>query len=159
MDAKIMTTIAIIDAPEASAVISMFLSHNYASFLVSSLEELNTHSYDIVCFVGGEDLTPALYKEQYYHPLTHNNLDRDIREKTIYESIPKYKPKVGICRGGQFLNVMNDGSMLQHIEGHRNTLHKTYIHESADYSLLNSDHHQAMLPAQSIIEASIGGII
>src|SRR3546814_3238996 len=29
-----------------------------------------------------------------------------------------HKPMAGICRGGQFLNVMCGGSMIQHVEGH-----------------------------------------
>jgi hypothetical protein len=149
-------TVAIIDAPEALAVKAMWVAKGYQCLSVTSPSDLKTYpqvkgldaasaaTYDLVCFVGGEDVTPALYGEPR-HPTTYSNLPRDIREINIYESIPKDIPKIGICRGGQFLHVMNSGKMIQDIPGHRNTIHGIYSYEHDDYLSVNSDHHQAML--------------
>lgn len=71
---------------------------------------------DLVCFCGGEDISPTLYGEK---PLqrTKPNYNRD---KTDIEAYNQWNdvPKVGICRGGQLLNVMSGGSMWQHVDGH-----------------------------------------
>ena len=152
-----MKTIAIVDAPEASAVMDMFLKNMFACFTVSEPSMLNWHPYDAVCFVGGEDISPELYNAEK-HPKTYNNPYRDKIEKEIYLSIPQERPKIGICRGGQFLNVMNGGSMIQDIKGHTNTTHWIDDLESEcyeDYCIVNSDHHQEMVPGIKAKEVAL----
>lgn len=87
-------------------ITSMFLKQGW---------EISTNSEeaDLLQFTGGEDVTPALYGEGK-HPTTDNNPDRDAFESDVYHYYID-KPKAGICRGGQFLNVMNGarcGNML-----------------------------------------------
>lgn len=72
-------------------------------------------------FTGGEDVTPFLYGER---PITIDgkdvvqyNVTRDMIERKMFERFLDI-PKVGICRGGQFLNIMNGGSMWQHVDNH-----------------------------------------
>jgi gamma-glutamyl-gamma-aminobutyrate hydrolase PuuD len=60
---------------------------------------------------------------------------------------------VGICRGGQFLNVVCGGGMIQHIEGHQATEHEITIpydslYAEFDGEMMTSDHHQAMIPSE-----------
>ena len=50
----------------------------------------------------------------------------------------------GICRGGQFLNVMNGGSMHQHIEGHTQS-HYITLYSGREIPV-SSTHHQMMIP-------------
>jgi len=71
-------------------------------------------SIDLVQFTGGEDVTPSLYGEQA-HAATSCNPARDDREAKIFLSFKNKVPMAGICRGAQFLNVMNKGSMWQHV--------------------------------------------
>ena len=54
----------------------------------------------------------------------------------------------GICRGAQFLNVMNGGKMWQHVTGH--AVSKGHIATdlvSGEEVLVTSTHHQMMIPS------------
>lgn len=103
---------------------------------------------DIVCFTGGEDVTPSLYGEA---PIkgTHYNEKRDQIESYIYgECLGLKKPMVGICRGGQFLNVMEGGKLWQDVNNHaiRGT-HEVIDKRSGQVvSNQTSTHHQMMIP-------------
>jgi len=66
-----------------------------------------------VVFTGGADVSPFMYGEKKLS-VTCNDEHRDEQEKLFFERYTKV-PKVGICRGGQFLNVMNGGKMWQHV--------------------------------------------
>lgn len=99
---------------------------------------------DLICFTGGEDVSPGFY-DQEPHPTTFCDPERDLLECNIYHAFPNI-PKVGICRGGQFLNVMSGGSMDQHIEGHRHTTHLIEDLHTNIRIEVNSDHHQMMWP-------------
>jgi GMP synthase-like glutamine amidotransferase len=73
---------------------------------------------DLVVFLGGEDVDPSLYGEK---PLrgTYFNVARDKAEIDIFtECVAAGKPMFGICRGMQFLHVMNGGKLWQHVENH-----------------------------------------
>lgn len=73
---------------------------------------------DLVLFTGGEDVDPSFYNEGKLKQ-TQSNPDRDRREAWIYNrALELHLPMVGICRGAQFLNVMNGGRMWQHVAGH-----------------------------------------
>jgi gamma-glutamyl-gamma-aminobutyrate hydrolase PuuD len=98
---------------------------------------------DLVVFTGGADVWPVLYGEKN----TDSNIDirRDLSEMIWFKRFLRV-PKLGICRGGQFLNVMNGGKMEQHHPHHA----------IAGYHLINdyitgarlavtSTHHQVML--------------
>jgi len=99
---------------------------------------------DVVCFTGGEDVSPALYGE-LRHPHTHTNMGRDMQEVGIYqECIHSNTPMVGICRGGQFLNVMSGGGLYQHVDGHANGLDHEIVTQKGDIVEVTSTHHQMM---------------
>jgi gamma-glutamyl-gamma-aminobutyrate hydrolase PuuD len=100
---------------------------------------------DLVQFTGGEDVSPRLYGEQP-HPTTASNFGRDLYEAGYYAIAKRMGiPMAGICRGGQFLNVMNGGDMYQNVDGH--TIYGT--HECKDVLTgkvhqVTSTHHQMM---------------
>lgn len=100
---------------------------------------------DLVQFCGGEDVTPALYGEAK-HPETSCNPDRDKREEIIFGLALKAKiPMAGICRGGQFLNVMCGGKMWQHVDGHAlGGTHECHDLTTGDVFQVTSTHHQMM---------------
>lgn len=110
-----------------------------------SLEEC-----DIVLFTGGEDVDPRLYGEE---PLrrTFFNKQRDEYEMAIFnKAVEMGKPMVGICRGGQFLNVANKGKMWQDVNGHAGN-HQMFIVDAKGKTMktidVTSTHHQMMIPS------------
>lgn len=102
---------------------------------------------DLVIFTGGEDVTPAIYGEKR-HPRTHNNPWRDAEEEDAYNFIDDTTVKAGICRGGQFLNVMNGGKMWQDVDNHTRTHRIKYSDRNGEQRtvLCTSTHHQMMRP-------------
>lgn len=98
----------------------------------------------LVLFTGGEDVNPALYGHEV-HDTTHYNAERDIVESYYFEEcVQRRIPMVGICRGAQFLNVMNGGEMYQNITGH---IGSHMLHRNDDHPIeVTSTHHQMMKP-------------
>lgn len=107
----------------------------------------NHEAADFVVFTGGEDVSPYLYKD-HKHRSTFNNIDRDVREKALFDQVVKTgKPMVGICRGAQFLNVMSGGRMYQDVDEHGRS-HPINDTRSGDVIFVTSTHHQMMLPGK-----------
>lgn len=106
---------------------------------------------DIVLFTGGEDVNPKLYGETALR-CSYFNTARDELEEAIYhEAIKRGIPCVGICRGGQFLNVMNKGSMWQDVSDHRGSHPMIIINADGSEGasiMATSTHHQMMIPAK-----------
>lgn len=71
---------------------------------------------DLICFTGGSDVNPFMYGEDV-HRTTRYDAGRDVREAEVFKKFQD-KPKVGICRGSQFLNVMSGGSLWQDVNNH-----------------------------------------
>ena len=110
---------------------------------------LSVDDADFVCFTGGEDVYPGLYGETP-HPTTRFNKQRDDYEAYIYgECLAEQKPMVGICRGAQFLNVMNGGKLWQHVNNHAIGRTHSIINFRTGEEMFNmtSTHHQMMIPA------------
>jgi GMP synthase-like glutamine amidotransferase len=108
----------------------------------------NANDADLIVFTGGSDVSPTLYGEKVL-PVSFVNLQRDLEEKDIFE---RYKsiPKVGICRGGQFLNVMSGGKMFQDVSNHTRSHYMVNLLKTDgiddDKLLVTSTHHQMMRP-------------
>ena len=102
---------------------------------------------DLVQFTGGEDVDPKLYNCGV-HPTTMYNPARDESEHEVFEYCKANdKPMVGICRGGQFLNVMCGGRMYQNVNGHTiRSTHRTIDMDSGYSCETTSTHHQMMIP-------------
>ena len=102
---------------------------------------------DLVCFTGGADVSPHLYGAAV-HPTTHSDGWRDAKEQRLFEHCMEKKiPMVGICRGGQFLNVMCGGQMYQDVQKHCQPHAITDIHDG-DVVWVSSTHHQMMKPSE-----------
>ena len=100
---------------------------------------------NLIQFTGGEDVSPYLYDEPN-HRTTQNSLARDKAEQFVFRVAKKKKiPMAGICRGGQFLNVMNGGKMYQHVDGHGGR-HMTNLVGTPFELEVSSTHHQMMRP-------------
>lgn len=112
-----------------------------------------TSSIDLLLFTGGADVNPEMYNEKVGTHTSINN-NRDNQEKDIFYRFD-YLPKLGICRGSQFLTVMSGGKLVQHISGHLGN-HKIHVKKNnRGLSLssgkfltydITSTHHQMMFP-------------
>lgn len=102
---------------------------------------------DVVQFTGGSDVSPELYGEDF-HPSTTSLPVRDEYCLNLYNTcFERGIPMTGICRGGQFLNVANGGSMFQHCDGHAiYGTHLATIVDSGKEVAVTSTHHQIMRP-------------
>lgn len=111
----------------------------------------NVSDADLVQFTGGPDVNPSLYGEKK-HATTTFNPDRDSYEMVMFDmAVQEGKPMAGICRGGQFLHVMNGGKLYQDVDKHALlSTHKAVILDErleADGRLeidVTSTHHQMM---------------
>lgn len=95
---------------------------------------------DLVVFTGGADVHPSFYGQEMGGK-TWCTIDRDKKEKEIYETCVKFGiPMLGICRGAQFLHVMNGGELYQDVKGHLgNHLIRTHNNHTFETT---STHHQ-----------------
>lgn len=113
--------------------------------------------YSLIVFTGGPDVDPASYGENP-HPETHCSTERDLLEREIYkEAFRNNIPMVGICRGAQFLCVMNGDKLVQHVTGHSYGYHDI-ITKTGDTIKVLGDHHQMMLPEKGEIVAFSHGL-
>ena len=115
----------------------------------------NNLGYDIVddinkatllCFTGGADVSPSLYGEAK-HPKTSTNPERDEHEQAFFKfASNKQLPMVGICRGAQFLHVMNGGKLFQHVDNHTMWgTHEATDEQTGEEHSVTSTHHQMMI--------------
>jgi gamma-glutamyl-gamma-aminobutyrate hydrolase PuuD len=89
---------------------------------------------------------------------TNFNRDRDTKEVAIFDrALELGLPMVGICRGGQFLNVMNKGKLWQHVTNHCGE-HLAYVEvppfrENGKRRVVKvtSTHHQMMIPTDEAV--------
>lgn len=106
----------------------------------------NIEDADIVMFTGGEDVTPSLYNAQQ-HSTTYSNIQRDLEEKAVFEKVKPNQLCIGICRGSQFLCVMNGGKLIQNVSNHAHFGTHTIIGmHRADEWEITSTHHQMQYP-------------
>jgi gamma-glutamyl-gamma-aminobutyrate hydrolase PuuD len=118
----------------------MFIARGWSMFS-------NPNDSDLIQFTGGSDVDPSYYNEEK-HATTSSSPARDASESHIYRQMLAVGiPMAGICRGGQFLNVMNGGSMYQNVDNHCRT-HIAYTTEHPERIFtVTSTHHQMMRPS------------
>ena len=117
---------------------------NYASFITDSVLTSNMKEADIVLFTGGEDVNPALYKTRP-HPTTLCNKERDKAEVSVFKKIKPTQLAIGICRGSQFLCVMNGGKLVQDVQNHSLWSTHGITNDEVEYEI-TSTHHQMQYP-------------
>lgn len=119
----------------------------FAEFLVRSRcrKALTPEDADMVIFTGGADVDPLLYG-QTPHAKTTFSPSRDKADLELYKRcFDQGIPMFGVCRGMQFLHVMNGGSLYQHVDNHYGD-HKMYDMKNKEYlGKVSSVHHQAVI--------------
>jgi len=108
----------------------------------------NPDAADMLVFWGGADVNPRMYGEiPNKFVADRTGMGRDQEEEKIYRRAVANKQAIlGICRGSQFVTVMNGGKLAQHVDGHaEGREHLVYDIYGNEYSA-TSTHHQMMLP-------------
>jgi gamma-glutamyl-gamma-aminobutyrate hydrolase PuuD len=135
----------VLDGAFKKECVNLFKAANFK--IVETLEEA-----EIVAFIGGVDVNPLLYKEKALPETQEPSIIRDAIEQEAYNScVARDIPMVGICRGAQFLHVMNGGKLWQHVTGHDGRPHLIYDIDWKCSVTATSIHHQ-MLKNNSDLE-------
>lgn len=99
---------------------------------------------DLVQFTGGSDVSPHLYGEK--NVASYTSPTRDKEEEAIFRAVLGMGiPMSGICRGGQFLNVMCGGRLWQDVDNHAVSHgHEMAVSFNKEYFMIqvSSTHHQ-----------------
>lgn len=111
---------------------------------------------EVYLFTAGPDVHPQMWGDK---PLAWSgpfDEERDGIEVEAYLKSQRQENRpllVGVDRGAIFLNVMNGGKTIQHVEGHDRGKHLLQLTNEANYGMtvkygnfrVASTHHQAML--------------
>lgn len=117
----------VLDYPHS--LLSSLFGRYYEKVESSPMRVLPADETQLVVFSGGEDVG--------------TNPERDAHEAMVYaEALDRGIPMVGICRGAQFLHVMNGGVLHQHVEGHLGG-HSITTHKGTRVPV-TSTHHQML---------------
>ena len=115
---------------------------------IVKLTAFNKEEVGAVLFGGGTDVNPKLYNDSRGMNTDVPDIRRDTFEARIYKQcLQAGIPMIGICRGSQFLTVMNGGALIQHVTNHAGAKHE--ILDGDHVILANSYHHQMMFPWKS----------
>jgi putative glutamine amidotransferase len=69
---------------------------------------------DGICFIGGDDMDPALYGETWHPNAIHMDPARQNFELALIAEVERRRiPTLGICFGSQLMNVHRGGSLHQ----------------------------------------------
>ena len=101
---------------------------------------------DFVIFTGGSDVDPSFYKEAKLQG-THSDPARDRDDYELYQRcVLEGIPMLGICRGAQFLWVMQGGDLYQDVDNHNDGEHYIKVFDGRQEILASSVHHQMVRP-------------
>ncbi len=101
----------------------------------------------IVVFTGGVDVDPALYgcTENIHPQVDTPDPAREKRDMEVYKTcLDNGIPMFGVCRGAQFLHVMNGGKLYQHVTNHTGA-HDMWDIKSRRTFKVSSVHHQMVV--------------
>ncbi|HEY8861196.1 MAG TPA: gamma-glutamyl-gamma-aminobutyrate hydrolase family protein [Candidatus Limnocylindria bacterium] len=150
-----------------------------AGFLVVAVDAGGTapDAFDALCLTGGEDMEPARYGAAADPKTETIDAARDALEVGLLATAKERDlPVLGICRGFQVINVAYGGSLVQHVEGHREANGPLVPHVAvaapgsklaaacgAEPFSVNARHHQAVsragLAPGLVPTATIGGVV
>jgi len=126
--------------------------------------------FEGLLILGGYDVDPQLYGEDYCHAANTIDAPRDELDLALIKLfIAQKKPIWGICRGIQVINVALGGTLVQDLPDERRLDHGNGIMHTVNHapytlarelwgamSVVNSFHHQAIdRLAPGLIAASV----
>jgi gamma-glutamyl-gamma-aminobutyrate hydrolase PuuD len=114
----------------------------------------SSHTLDSVGGIvlsGGTDVDPSLYGAEPHPETSQPDRERDDYETALLsDAIDRDMPVLAICRGMQLMNVARGGTLIQHIENHRHTVHEAALEAplpsifGGGRITVNSRHHQVV---------------
>lgn len=126
---------------------------NYLFARASCKQANSVEDADLVVFTGGPDVDPAYYLEEdeEAHPSCYVDPNRDAADIGKYLAcVEQGVPMTGVCRGAQFLAVMNKQKLFQDIDGHQSD-HNMYCHRTKQMiDRVSSRHHQCVRPGPGL---------
>ena len=112
----------------------------------------NPKDFKLILFTGGSDVSPQLYGDSSPKGMCRSNIKRDVQEIQVFKLAKKHGViMTGICRGLQFINVMNGGKLMHHIDGHSGVYRHDIRTNKDEILSVNSLHHQMVLPPENSI--------
>jgi gamma-glutamyl-gamma-aminobutyrate hydrolase PuuD len=133
---------------------------------IEPVEDIDSmEGLDGLLLAGGTDVDPDLYGESAAPETDEPDVVRDCLELMLLnQALDRDLPVLGICRGIQLFNVALGGSLVQHVDGHKQPKVRdahavsiapgtrlAAILTSGEY-LVNSRHHQcAGRPGESLV--------
>lgn len=105
---------------------------------------------DLVVFTGGPDVDPSYYGEEP-HDSCYLDPERDYADIGMYLAcLDAGVAMTGVCRGAQFLAVMNGYKLFQDVDGHQGE-HKMWCQRTKTViDRVSSVHHQSVRPGQGL---------
>lgn len=110
---------------------------------------------DFVVYTGGADVDPEIYGE-IQAARTFTNPVRDYNDMAAFI---RYRdlPKIGICRGFQFLGACNGNKLTQHIDNHTRK-HTVVWADGEEYIpklVVSSTHHQCVQAGKTEVPIAV----
>lgn len=108
---------------------------------------------DMVLYTGGADVNPRLYGEDRI-PGTSCSEAQDQDDLACWSVARRgNKLQVGICRGSQFLNVMNGGKLYQDVDNHCRTHYVRDLATGKRFLASSTHHQQSILTSNAVLLA------
>lgn len=112
-DEAIVLPVAYVRAVQAAGGLPLILAPDDA--VAENPEEL-VGKLDALILTGGADIDPASYGARPDPSTGETRPERDRFELALaYQAIERDLPLLGICRGGQMINVACGGTLVQHL--------------------------------------------
>lgn len=105
---------------------------------------------DLIFFVGGSDVSPELYGEKKGFR-TYCDKERDRKEVELF-NLSENILKIGVCRGGQFLTVMNGFKLVQ--DSCHPGYHKIDTFDEKTLKASSTHHQQFLLQPNNLRDSS-----
>jgi len=140
--------------------------------------EADARRFDALVLCGGDDVDPERFGEERHPTVELADPRRDEYEiRIVREAAGRGVPLLGVCRGGQVMNVALGGTLVQHVPDlpgallHRGgTRHEVEFVEGTllralagrERASVNSYHHQAagrVAPALRVSARSSDGVV
>lgn len=117
---------------------------SYANWIKNCELVSDPKKAQIVLFTGGEDVDPSIYGCKK-HPRTYSNINRDLKEKALFDEVSPKQLILSVCRGSQLMSALNGGLIVQDVHNH--ALWGTHeITNGVDTYQITSTHHQMQYP-------------
>lgn len=116
-------------------------------YITTRVDELfeKPEEFKLILFTGGADVDPRFYNDRSPQRMCSSNPSRDMQEISVFRKAVKHGILMaGICRGVQFLNVMNGGKMMHHLDNHAGSVHLMEL-MTGQILTVNSLHHQMVI--------------